>query len=160
MRPVPVVNIFLSIFLVMLVVAVLFIKTAVKIIMTTLKLPIAPHSKIVCCVFIFDNMDATEIKSLKSRLAKLEGRDSTAKAELVSKVVPVVGTFDHSAMDAADVAKYTCEKLGLKVEAGSETAAITGYLAAAKPTAAVAYAMDSKAPKAGGKLASTLQARA
>lgn len=62
--------------------------------------------------------------------------------ELYSKVSAVVGAFDHKDMTAEDIAKYGCEKFGLKVGAGQELVAVEAYLAA-KPSKASGVAFDA-----------------
>ncbi|AHG75428.1 Phage protein [Mannheimia varigena USDA-ARS-USMARC-1296] len=72
-------------------------------------------------------MDAAEITS---RAIKAIGeRDA-----LYKKVSAFTGSFNVSAMDSADaVAKYACQKLGLKAGKGQEMAMITGYMANRTP---------------------------
>jgi hypothetical protein len=100
-------------------------------------------------------MDSAEVKALRAEIALLrkqagKGMDAkelfaatTARDSLYRGVSAVVGSFDHAAMDAQDVAVYAIDKLGLKnVPAGSEIVAVNAYLAA-KPTKQAA-ALDSK----------------
>lgn len=47
---------------------------------------------------------------------------------LVKKLVPHIGTFDHSLMTAQQVAAYGCEKLGIKCKKGSELVALDAAL--------------------------------
>lgn len=106
-------------------------------------------------------MDAAERTALNNRITALEAQvnksnaiGSKDKHALVSKVTPLVGTFDSAEMDADGVAKYAVEKLGITgVKAGHEVSAVNAYLSAHKP--ANAFAMDSvaHAPKKGGLLA-------
>ena len=60
------------------------------------------------------------------------------KASLYEKISPFIGTFDHNPMSFTQMAKYACDKLGIKgiAEDGAETALI-GYLAGAKKQAVV-----------------------
>lgn len=60
------------------------------------------------------------------------------KASLYEKISPFIGTFDHNPMTLSQMAKYACDKLGIKgiAEDGAETALI-GYLAGAKKQAVV-----------------------
>lgn len=60
------------------------------------------------------------------------------KASLYEKISPFIGTFDHSPMSFTQMAKYACDKLGIKgiAEDGAETALI-GYLAGAQKQAVV-----------------------
>ena len=55
------------------------------------------------------------------------------KASLYEKISPFIGTFDHTPMSLAQMAKYACDKLGIKgiAEDSAETA-LTGYLAGAQ----------------------------
>ena len=55
------------------------------------------------------------------------------KAALYEKVSPFTGSFDHNPMTLSQMAKYACDKLGIKgiAEDGAETALI-GYLSGAK----------------------------
>lgn len=67
---------------------------------------------------------------------------ANARDTLYKGVSAVVGAFDHSAMDAHDVAVYAVDKLGIKgVPSGSEIIAVNAYLAA-KP-GKMAVAQDS-----------------
>lgn len=64
-----------------------------------------------------------------------------------------IGTFDHSLMTETQVAAYGCEKLGIKVAAGQEAAALAGFLQA-KPAVtppAVVTGMDAAPQSAQGK---------
>lgn len=106
-------------------------------------------------------MDAAlkKIARLEGRLAAAEKRPamdeaaivqaSADKADLVAKLAPLIGTFDHSRMTGAQVAAYGIEKLGIKnVPKGGERVALDGYLQAAKipdPTKAVRTAADANA---------------
>jgi len=77
--------------------------------------------------------------NLKSIMADASRRDSLAK-----ELVPHVGSFDHSAMDADDVASYGVKKLGLEAPKGQEHSVLRGYLAGVKKsTGAYGIAMDS-----------------
>ena len=60
------------------------------------------------------------------------------KASLYEKISPFIGTFDHNPMTLSQMAKYACDKLGIKgiAEDGAETALI-GYLAGAQKQAVV-----------------------
>lgn len=78
---------------------------------------------------------------VKRALVEIAGRDA-----LANRVSAYIGTFDHSEMSVADVAKYGCEKLGLKPVAGQETAALNGYLHNRQaPSKAATFALDSGA---------------
>ena len=55
-----------------------------------------------------DGKKETQDAAIKKGIA-----DIAIKAELVGIAAPLVGTFDHTAMSSADVAKYATDKLGL-----------------------------------------------
>ncbi len=89
-------------------------------------------------------MDAAQME--RSLLGRIARRDA-----LVKQLSAHVGTFDHADKTLDDVVAYGCEKLGLKVDKGSEAAALSGYLQA-KPVAtpaATVTGMDGAAPRAG-----------
>lgn len=107
------------------------------------------------------SMDAAlkKIARLEGRLAAAEKRPAmdeadvvraaADKSDLVAKLAPLVGTFDHARMTGAQVAAYGVEKLGIKnVPKGGERVALDAYLQAAKipdPTKAVRTAADANA---------------
>lgn len=113
-------------------------------------------------------MDAADVERIVTNRLKVAGKqmrtDMLKRDALVKDLTPLVGTFDASAMDSADVAEYGIEKLGLQAEKGQAHAVLTGYLAGVKKSGGsqTGYAMDSaiKAPKADGKLAKRLQSAA
>lgn len=101
-----------------------------------------------------DNLDVTNPEALKrvvvaqgrtiakltADLAAANGRPGFDAAEftkeiaardtLAERIKAHVGAFDHHPMTLAEVAKYGCDKLGLKeVPAGSERVALDGFLA-------------------------------
>lgn len=80
--------------------------------------------------------DAAEIK--RSVMKEISQRDALAR-----QLVPHIGVFDHSEMTTLEVAKYGTRKLGIQCAKGSESAVLTGYLAAAKAPVSSARAMDS-----------------
>ena len=71
-------------------------------------------------------------KQLAGQPKALDTKDVLAAAAdrdaLYQRVKPFVGVFDHAAMDAAELAAYACNKLGLKAAEGAERAALDGYL--------------------------------
>jgi len=77
-------------------------------------------------------MDAAAI------VASIADRD-----QLATRLARVVGTFDHSAMDAAAVVAYGIDKLKLKVAAGAERATLDGYLLGHQPARPVTAAQDA-----------------
>lgn len=116
-------------------------------------------------------MDAAlgKIGALEKRIAELTAGgeravlSQIAKRDALAKSLSAhVGTFDHAEKTYDDVVKYGCEKLGIKVDAGHEAAALSGYLQArpvALPSAQVA-GMDSLATsKAGGAVARFLEGK-
>lgn len=83
--------------------------------------------------------------TFKDVVAEVSRRDALAKQLSVH-----VGTFDHADMSEAEVAAYGVQKLGLKVAAGQEAAALAGYLAAKPaPSATVTVAQDGAGEGAG-----------
>lgn len=108
-----------------------------------------------------EGMDSaiTRIEALEKRtapdtktiMAEIKNRDALAK-----QVAEVVGTFDHSEMTEADVAKYALDKLEIKADAGMEKAVVTAFLKGKKSVPAGAtFGMDA-APKKGSLLDKTL----
>lgn len=90
---------------------------------------------------------------LADRLGKAEkGLDAMPAAilkmmadreELYNKCTPLVGAFDHAAMTTAQVAKYTCEKLGLSVAQDEALATLNGFIAARKEPVILSVAADN-----------------
>lgn len=74
--------------------------------------------------------------------------DGAAAHKLADRLANVVGTFDASDKTLSQVAVYGCEKLGLKVAAGSELVAVDAYLTAFEKTPAttVRIAQDGAEP--------------
>ena len=105
-----------------------------------------------------EGMDAieTRLKKVEARTEKDIWAAASARDKLAREVSAVVGTFDHSEMTTAEVAAYAVKKLEITVPAGQEQAALTGYLAARKPST-VGFGMDAGLKKE-GKLAKRLQA--
>ena len=56
--------------------------------------------------------------------------DLEKKKDLVEKLSPVVGAFDHDDMSLLDVAKYGIDKLGLEAPEGAEMAILNTHLSA------------------------------
>lgn len=81
-----------------------------------------------------DGKKETQDAAIKKGIA-----DIALKAELVGIAAPLVGTFDHAAMTAADVAKYATDKLEL---AGDPETALRTYAKAigAKTTVTLDHA--------------------
>lgn len=80
-------------------------------------------------------MDAAEIKTLRADMDALKKggikalvAEISARDALAGRLSEHIGTFDHADKTLAEVAAYGAQKLGLKVAAGQEVAAIEGYL--------------------------------
>ena len=95
-----------------------------------------------------ETMDASAIEALVKRAVQDSNAallaDLKAKNELVELSLPLVGTFDHSTMMAADVAKYTANKLGLE---GDPVTAVKTYAKAMQLGGKTTPVMDAKAPE-------------
>lgn len=98
-----------------------------------------------------DTTDAIEVKALRSELnaMKKDGikalvSELSQRDALVRKLSPEIGTFDHADKTLGEVAVYGTQKLGLKVAAGQEIAALDGYFAAKKTQNTATFTMDSK----------------
>ena len=79
-------------------------------------------------------MDAKEL------MVQISQRDILAK-----QLTPFIGTFDAAEMTLADVAKYGCEKLELKPQAGTELAMLSGFLHGRQPAQPLkAFGQDKK----------------
>lgn len=93
------------------------------------------------------------IPTEKAIRAQLAATDALAK-----RLAKHVGTFDHSAMDEAEVVAYGVKKLNIEAPKGTERVALGSYLDALEKTkAAAVFALDSgAAPKQGGLLAKRL----
>ena len=93
-----------------------------------------------------ETMDANAIEALVKRAVQDSNAallaDLKAKNELVELSLPLVGTFDHSTMKAADVAKYTANKLGLE---GDPVTAVKTYAKAMQLGGKTTPVMDAKA---------------
>lgn len=88
-------------------------------------------------------MDAV-LKGLRKQVSDLNARPVmdeklllktlAEKNDLVERLKPFVGVFDHAAMTYSEVAEYGVQKLGIKnAPKGSEAVALDAYLQAAKP---------------------------
>lgn len=86
-------------------------------------------------------VDAEKISAMDAKLTALENakpdplaiakaiaQDAADKSDLVGRLTPVVGVFDHSRMTCAEVAAYGVEKLGLTAPKGTEAVALDMYL--------------------------------
>jgi biotin carboxyl carrier protein len=64
-----------------------------------------------------ETMDAAAVSALVQKAVATANadlrKDIATKEELVKIASPLIGTFDHSTMSAADVAKYSADKLAL-----------------------------------------------
>lgn len=86
-------------------------------------------------------VDAEKISAMDAKLTALENskpdplaiakaiaQDAADKSDLVGRLTPVVGVFDHSRMTCSEVAAYGVEKLGLTAPKGTEAVALDMYL--------------------------------
>lgn len=88
------------------------------------------------------------VATMDAAIAAMPGKlatDTAARDKLASRLGAHVGTFDAADKTLSQVAVYGCEKLGLKVAAGSELVAVESYLTAAEkaPAAVVRTGMDA-----------------
>lgn len=95
-------------------------------------------------------MDAAEVKALRAEVDALKKGgikalvgEIGARDALASRLSEHIGTFDHADKTLAEVADYGVQKLGLKVAAGHEVAALEGYLAGRVPSAPASTGMDA-----------------
>lgn len=83
--------------------------------------------------------------AFKKVMGEIKRRDS-----LASQISNFVGAFDSSDMTLAETAAYGVEKLGLKIEAGHEVAALDAFFHNRKPpTAEVGFSNDGAGADAG-----------
>ena len=82
--------------------------------------------------------------TFKSVMAEVAQRD-----ELVTKLVPHIGVFDHKEKTLQEVATYGADKLGLKPAKGEELSVVRGYL---HNRTVAAPAMDAAESKSTGLL--------
>lgn len=92
-------------------------------------------------------MDAAEVTSLRTQIAQLNEkvgaiaaptmpalmREISTRNALAARLADHTGAFDHAEMTTAEVAKYGCDKLGLKPAAGAEVSAVEAYLVGRTP---------------------------
>lgn len=86
-----------------------------------------------------------EVTDLKAGVTKSVINEVNRRNQIYSQLSSHVGAFDHAEMTVAEIAGYGVKKLGIMCDAGSELAALTGYLHnrttfQAKPT----VVLDSK----------------
>lgn len=88
-----------------------------------------------------------EIAKLKEQVATTDTgallREISKRDALASRVSEFVGTFDHVAMTAKQVAEYGVQKLGVKCEKGSEVIALDAWLQGRIPEHKQKRAQDS-----------------
>lgn len=84
-----------------------------------------------------DKADKAE-DAMEARIAANFADQYAKKAALYDRISPFTGSFDHLPMTLSQMAKYACDKLGIKgvAEDGAQTA-LEGYLAGAKKQAVV-----------------------
>lgn len=96
----------------------------------------------------------SQVKALSDQIAEMKKvpvMDSKAfisemnqRDDLVNRVSPFIGAFDHAEMTLPEVEKYACEKLGLNATAGAEGAVLSGYLHGRQvPKSYPTHSMDS-----------------
>lgn len=98
-----------------------------------------------------DNKTEPEIEAMDSKtLMKKFREDERKKTEIYGRASELVGAFDHSAMDSADMGVYLAQKLNIKAEKGRELNAVEIYLdgidrvkSSNKARAVETHAMDS-----------------
>ena len=83
---------------------------------------------------------ASQAMDAKDLMVQISQRDTLAK-----QLTPFIGAFDAAEMTLADVAKYGCEKLELKAQAGTELAMLSGFLHNRQPAQPLkAFGQDKK----------------
>ena len=86
-----------------------------------------------------DEADKTEKDEEDKKPASLDEMEKELlarigrKAELVSKLTPIIGAFDSASMTEKEVAAYACKKLNIKAAMDEAPAVLKGYLAGYKP---------------------------
>jgi hypothetical protein len=84
-----------------------------------------------------------------------------ARRSLAEKLVKHVGNFDYATKTLSEIASYGVKKLNLACKKGSEAVMLEGFLAGAKTSSPVAYAMDKsdkQKPSSAVVINSTLEA--
>jgi hypothetical protein len=102
-----------------------------------------------------DAMDA-RIKDMEKNMFKNMAHKIAHRDKVAREVASVVGTFDHAEKTADECLAYGLEKAGIKVAAGQEAAAWTGFMAG-RPKSGMTLAFDSKT-STGGLVDKTLAA--
>ncbi len=102
-----------------------------------------------------DAMDA-RIKDIEKNMFKNMASRIAERDKVAKEVASVVGTFDHAEKTADECLAYGLEKAGIKVAAGQEAAAWTGFMAG-RPKSGMTLAFDSKT-STGGLVDKTLAA--
>lgn len=93
--------------------------------------------------------EESEIAQLKGKIEELEKAQEEARKEamdskrifkeisdrnaLAEKLKPIIGVFDYTTMDSAEVAQYGLKKLSLTAPKGAEVAVLDAYLSAKQP---------------------------
>ena len=84
--------------------------------------------------------ESAQAMDAKELMVQISQRDILAK-----QLTPFIGAFDAAEMTLADVAKYGCEKLELKAQAGAELAMLSGFLHNRQPAQPLkAFGQDKK----------------
>lgn len=89
---------------------------------------------------------SNELKTVKDSSLKTILREVSQRDELVSRLNPFIGVFDHKEKSLNEVASYAVDKLGLKCDKGQELALLNGFLAA-KNSSVACVTLDSNSVK-------------
>lgn len=81
-------------------------------------------------------------KGIDEAIKKSVMKELTQRDKLVSRLTPLIGSFDHLEMDLNSVVCYGIKKLNLESDKGLEMATLNGYLAGT--TVSKSSGMDSK----------------
>lgn len=105
---------------------------------------------------------ANHLNDIMDEAVRVISSRTAARDRLATRLSKHVGTFDCSDMDEAAVARYGCQKIGLRVPAGHERTALNVYLHTHKAPSEQATtrgtAMDSRPGKWLDKQAAELRA--
>lgn len=103
----------------------------------------------VCANKGMDSAVRKHLPTLRTQIMDSIRTEFAQKDELVRKLIPHVGVFDHAVMSVDDVAVYALDKLKLSAKKGHEVSVLDGYLLGKKVSSPVNNSvMDSK-PKTG-----------
>lgn len=88
--------------------------------------------------------ELTELKKPAQDSVSLLGAIAD-RDQLYGRVSQFTGAFDHTRMDATQLAAYACDKLSIKCAKGHEPVALDAWLQGRKPEHETIHAKDSKA---------------